>query len=71
MVINPGVVHCVNSVIGEYEQLVSQIPSAFQYGFGFKEEVDENGYDMDALTREATTELTEVKKEIDKEPKVV
>lgn len=71
VVINPGVVHCVNSVIGEYEQLVSQIPSAFQYGFGFKEDVDENGYDMDALTREATTELTEVKKEIDKEPKVV
>ena len=67
----PGVVQCVTCVSGEYEQLVSQIPSAFQYGFGFKEDVDENGYDIDALTREATTELTEVKKEIDKEPKVL
>ncbi len=70
VVINPGVVHCVNSVIGEYEQLVSQIPSAFQYGFGFKEEVDENGYDMNALTQEATSELLEAKKEIDKDSKV-
>lgn len=69
VVINPGVVHCVNSVIGEYEQLVSQIPSAFQYGFGFKEEVDENGYDMNALTKEASSELLEAKKEIDKNSK--
>lgn len=70
VVISPGVVHCVNSVIGEYEQLVSQIPSAFQYGFGFKEEVSEDGYDMNSLTQEATSELICAKKEIDKEPKV-
>ena len=63
-VISPGVVHCVNSIIGEYEQLVSQVPSAFQYGFGFKEEVGENGFDMQSLSKEAEKDLIEAKKTI-------
>ena len=48
----------------KYEQLVSQVPSAFQYGFGFKEEVDENGFDMQALSKEAEQDLIEAKKTI-------
>jgi hypothetical protein len=36
-VLEPGVVHCVLAVDGDYEQLVVQVPSAFQYGFRFKE----------------------------------
>ncbi len=35
-VVDAGVLHCVNSILGEYEQIVAQVPSAFQYGFGFK-----------------------------------
>ena len=34
-VIGAGVPHCINSVMGEYEHIVAQVPSAFQYGFGF------------------------------------
>lgn len=39
-VIPPNTPHCVNSVMGEYEQVVSQIPSAFQYGLAFKQNMD-------------------------------
>lgn len=39
-VVAPGVAHCINSIKGEYEHIVTQIPSAFQYGFGFKQLVE-------------------------------
>lgn len=57
-VIPPNTPHCVNSVMGEYEQVVSQIPSAFQYGFGFKQNYDlPAGYSEDALEEQARKEL--------------
>lgn len=39
-IVGPGVSHCVNSILGEYEHIVAQVPSAFQYGFNFKCIVD-------------------------------
>jgi len=36
-IIDPGVAHCVLAAQGDYEHLVFQVPSAFQYGFMFKE----------------------------------
>lgn len=57
-VIPPNTPHCVNSVMGEYEQVVSQIPSAFQYGFGFKQNYDlPYGYTHEALEEQAKKEL--------------
>ncbi len=59
-VIDPGVEHCVNSVIGEYEHIVVQVPSAFQYGFDFKCITQEpEGFDKEAFTREAKYALEE------------
>ena len=59
-VIDPGVEHCVNSVIGEYEHIVVQVPSAFQYGFDFKCITKEpEGFDKEAFTREAKFALEE------------
>ena len=44
--------------MGEYEQIVTQLPSAFQYGFGFKKTVDlPQGYDQKALEKEAFEKL--------------
>lgn len=58
-VIQPGVQHCVNSVKGEYEQIVVQIPSAFQYGFGFKQNAKlPEDYNIDELKNKAKKELT-------------
>ena len=57
-VIDAGVEHCVNSVLGEYEQIVVQVPSAFQYGFDFKCETPEpEGYSKEAFTKEAQIAL--------------
>ena len=57
-IIPPKTPHCVNSVMGEYEQVVSQIPSCFQYGFGFKENMDlPSGYSEEQLTQQAREEL--------------
>jgi len=57
-VIPPKTPHCVNSVMGEYEQVVSQIPSCFQYGFGFKENMDMPfGYTEEQMIEEARKEL--------------
>ena len=57
-VIPPKTPHCVNSVMGEYEQVVSQIPSAFQYGLAFKQSYDlPEGYSEEALTEQARKEL--------------
>lgn len=57
-VIQPGVQHCINSVKGEYEQIVVQIPSAFQYGFGFKQKVNPpEDYKKEELLLKAKNEL--------------
>ncbi len=61
-VIPPNTPHCVNSVMGEYEQVVSQIPSAFQYGLAFKENYDlPQGYTEEALEEQARKELLSAK----------
>jgi len=39
VVMEPGVPHCVMAADGEYEHVAFQVPSAFQYGFMFKENV--------------------------------
>lgn len=53
-VVSPGVAHCVNSVKGEYEHICAQVPSAFQYGFGFKQIVEPpSDYNEERLTQEA------------------
>ena len=36
LIVEPGTFHCVNTILGEYEHICIQIPSAFQYGFEFK-----------------------------------
>ena len=63
-VVGPGVLHCVNSILGEYEHIVTQVPSAFQYGFGFKQIVDPPAdYDEQRLLKEAMEELENYQKE--------
>ncbi len=58
-VIQPGVQHCINSVKGEYEQIVVQIPSAFQYGFGFKQNAKPpKDYNIEELKAKAKEELS-------------
>ena len=53
-VVSPSVSHCVNSILGEYEHIVAQVPSAFQYGFGFKQTVNPpEDYDTERLKQEA------------------
>ena len=65
-VVGPGVLHCVNSILGEYEHIVTQVPSAFQYGFGFKQIVDPPAdYDEQRLLKEAMEELENYQKEAD------
>ncbi len=62
-VVGPGVAHCVNSILGEYEHIVAQVPSAFQYGFSFKSIVDKpNDYDEELLQKKALEELDKIKK---------
>ena len=39
-VINPGVPHCMMALKGRYEHMVFQVPSAFQYGFALKQDVN-------------------------------
>ena len=61
-VVGPGVAHCVNSILGEYEHIVAQVPSAFQYGFSFKSIVDKpNDYDEELLQKKALEELEKIK----------
>lgn len=43
-VINPGLVHCIFAVQGEYEHICVQVPSAFQYGLMFKEDQNYSDY---------------------------
>ena len=63
-VVGPGVLHCVNSILGEYEHIVTQVPSAFQYGFGFKQIVEPpSDYDEERLSKEAMEELENYQKE--------
>ncbi len=61
-VVGPGVAHCINSIIGEYEHIVTQVPSAFQYGFGFKSIVTPpEDYNEETLKQEAFKALLEAK----------
>ncbi len=63
-VVDPGVAHCVNSILGEYEHIVAQVPSAFQYGFGFKMNVDiPDDYDEQRLQQEAFNEFDKLQQE--------
>lgn len=63
-IIGPGVKHCINSVMGEYEQVVTQVPSSFQYGFGFKQqEKYPAGFDESTLDLEAAKKLNNYLKE--------
>lgn len=63
-VVGPGVLHCVNSILGEYEHIVAQVPSAFQYGFSFKSIVEPpEDYNETLLEEEAFRELEEYRKE--------
>ncbi|MBR6162635.1 hypothetical protein IKQ26_01915 [bacterium] len=63
-IIGPGVKHCINSVMGEYEQVVTQVPSSFQYGFGFKQqEKYPAGFDESTLDMEAAQKLNDYLKE--------
>lgn len=65
-VVGPGVAHCVNSILGEYEHVVAQVPSAFQYGFGFKAVVEPpEDYDETALKEQAFEELTKIQEEME------
>ena len=67
-VVGPGVLHCINSILGEYEHIVTQVPSAFQYGFGFKQIVEPPAdYDEARLLKEAMEELEHYQKEADSE----
>lgn len=43
-IINPDVAHRLIGIDGEYEHLVCQVPSAFQYGFAFKNEQKYSDY---------------------------
>lgn len=62
-VIDPGVEHCVDSVLGEYEHIVAQVPSAFQYEFEFKCITEEpEGFNKEAFTNEAKQTLKESRK---------
>lgn len=62
-VISPSVMHSVNSVAGKYEHICAQVPSAFQYGFSFKQIVDPpKDYDEARLTGIAKEELAEYKR---------
>ena len=49
-VIDPGVAHCVLAVSGDYEHLCYQVPSAFQYGFLFKDELNYEDFSTDHTT---------------------
>ena len=61
VVIDPGVSHCVNSVSGNYEHVVVQLPSAFQYGFGFKSIVEPPaGYNPTELEQKALERLAQL-----------
>ena len=60
-VVGPGVSHCVNSILGEYEHIVAQVPSAFQYGFSFKSIVDTpEDYNEVGLQKIAFEELNKI-----------
>lgn len=52
-IVEPDVVHCVSAFEGPYEHLCAQVPSAFQYGFMFKDTQDFGTY---GLTEAGTTE---------------
>ena len=61
-VVGAGVSHCVAGVLGEYEHIVAQVPSAFQYGYGFKLISEPPiGYDDKSLKQESVYALSEAR----------
>ncbi len=57
-VISPGVAHCINSIKGNYEHICTQVPSAFQYSFGFKQIVEPpSDYSEEKMTAKALRAL--------------
>ncbi|MCE1245185.1 MAG: hypothetical protein LWY06_00930 [Firmicutes bacterium] len=46
-VISPGIAHCVLAMNGDYEHICFQVPSAFQYGFLFKDELNYESFNTD------------------------
>jgi len=59
-IINPGVVHSIMGIKGEYEHLVCQVPSAFQYGFMLKEprKYEDYSFTEEKAVKMALEELT-------------
>lgn len=49
-VISPDVAHCVLAASGDYEHMCFQVPSAFQYGFLFKDELNYEQFSTDHST---------------------
>lgn len=61
-VVGPDVMHSVNSISGEYEHIVTQVPSAFQYGLSFKQIVTPpQDFNEDILTQDAQGKLRKYK----------
>jgi mannose-6-phosphate isomerase-like protein (cupin superfamily) len=60
-IIPPKTPHCVNSVMGKYEQIVSQIPSVFQYGPVFKQNYNLSEQVQQNLENQAKVELMNIK----------
>lgn len=57
IVLEPGVHHCVHSLMGNYEHVCTQVPSVFHYGEQFKIIVPDN-YEPKAVTEAAKEMLT-------------
>ena len=63
-VVSQSVAHCVNSILGEYEHIVAQVPSAFQYGLAFKQTVNPpEDYDTERLKNEAFEAFAQIEQE--------
>lgn len=70
VVIEPGVEHFVTAVKGEYEHIVTQVPSVFQYGFEFKQcaQIDENS--LEKQKTDALRKLSGQTADIDKQVRI-
>ncbi len=60
VVLEPGIHHCVHSLIGNYEHVCTQIPSVFHYGEQFKIIVPD-GYKPEDVTKTAKEMFTKEK----------
>lgn len=65
-IVKPGVIHCVNTLLGEYEHIVVQIPSAFHYGYIFKTNVvPPEDYNKNVFEEQAKQKLLKIKRKHD------